>query len=89
MKIIVIGSGYVGLVTGVGFAELGSHVSCIDTNQEKINALKKGICPIHEIGLGELIVKTSKAGRLTFDTDAFETQQDTDLILVITPRKRA
>ena len=91
MKITVIGTGYVGLVTGVGFAELGSQVHCIDTNEEKIARLKQGECPIHEIGLGELIVKTAQAGRLHFHSNAANSQHESDLIFIAvgTPQNEA
>ncbi|HAZ11914.1 MAG: UDP-glucose 6-dehydrogenase [Bdellovibrionales bacterium GWA2_49_15] len=69
MKVSVIGTGYVGLVTGTCFAELGHHVTCIDIDEKKIQILRDGKCPIYEPGLQELIDRNVKARRLAFAND--------------------
>ena len=80
MKIAIVGTGYVGLVTGTCFAEIGVNVVCVDTNAEKIEALKKGNIPIYENGLEEMVVRNVKAGRLHFTTSLEECLNEVEVV---------
>ena len=80
MKIAIVGTGYVGLVTGTCFAEIGVNVVCVDTDSEKIEALKKGIIPIYENGLEEMVIRNAKAGRLQFTTSLEECLNEVDAV---------
>ncbi len=82
MKVCMIGTGYVGLVSGTCFAEIGHDVICVDNDERKIAVLKKGGVPIYEPGLGELIAKNVTAGRLSFTTSIQEGVQKS-LVLFI------
>ncbi|AYA78248.1 UDP-glucose 6-dehydrogenase [Bacillus sp. Y1] len=89
MRIAVIGTGYVGLSTGVCLAEIGHHVTCIDTSEEKINLLRGGISPIYEPGMEELITKNMDDKRLQFTTSHQEGLEKAEVIIVAvgTPQK--
>lgn len=80
MKIAIVGTGYVGLVTGTCFAELGTDVTCIDVNEEKIKALKSGTIPIYEPGLDTLVLRNVAAGRLHFHTDLREVLEGVEVV---------
>jgi len=82
MKIAIIGTGYVGLVTGTCFAETGNDVQCVDINAEKIKALNSGVVPIYEPGLDELIKRNVKEGRLLFTTDIGKAIQSSLFIFI-------
>lgn len=82
MKIAVVGTGYVGLVTGTCLAETGNHVTCVDCDREKIAALHRGEIPIYEPGLAELVLRNVAAGRLRFATDLAEPASDARLVFL-------
>ena len=90
MKIAMVGSGYVGLVSGACFADFGHDVVCIDKDPAKIESLQNGIMPIYEPGLAELVASNVKAGRLTFTTDLAEGIADASAIFIAvgTPSRR-
>ncbi len=85
MKILIIGTGYVGLVTGVSFSEMGHDVSCLDIDENKISKLKKGSSPIYEPGLEEMIQRNLKANRLHFTTSYEETVPYCDICFLALP----
>lgn len=84
MKLTVIGTGYVGLVTGTCFAEMGHHVCCVDVDANKISRLRNGEVPIHEPGLEPLVAENLEAGRLTFETSLPKAIQGVELLFIAT-----
>ena len=89
MKICIIGSGYVGLVSGACFSDLGNTVTCVDINKEIINNLNKGVIPIYEPGLQELVARNLQKNRLFFSTDISSSIINSDVIFICvgTPTK--
>ena len=90
MKLCMIGTGYVGLVSGVCFSDLGNDVICVDKDEKKINKLKQGIIPIYEPGLEELVLKNYRNKRLNFSTDLQNSIKKSDVIFICvgTPNKK-
>ena len=82
MNITIVGTGYVGLVTGTCFAELGSMVTCVDIDKEKIENLKKGIIPIYEPGLKSMVERKMNAGRLQFDTKLEAILNNSEIVFI-------
>ena len=82
MRITMVGTGYVGLVTGTCFSNTGNDVTCLDIDQEKIDKLNAGISPIYEPGLDEMIQRNVRADRLHFTTDKTKAYQDADMIFI-------
>lgn len=82
MKIAVVGTGYVGLVTGTCFAEVGIDITCIDIDKKKIEGLKNGIMPIYEPGLESMVIKNYEKGRLHFSTNLAESIQDCEAVFI-------
>ena len=80
MNFSIIGTGYVGLVTGTCFAEMGIHVTCIDVDKNKIEALQQGRVPIYEPGLEEMVLRNSREGRLNFSTDITSCLDDVEVV---------
>ena len=90
MKIVMLGTGYVGLVSGVCFSDFGFHVTCIDKDKLKIENLKNGIIPIYESGLEELLEKNTLSGRLKFSTEQEKNIKNADVVFIAvgTPERR-
>ena len=82
MNICVIGTGYVGLVTGVVFADLGNDVVCVDKDEAKVNRLRAGDMPIYEPGLEELVLRNVDEGRLVFTTDIDTAVRRSDVVYI-------
>lgn len=80
MNIAIVGTGYVGLVSGTCFSDMGINVTCVDVDQSKIDNLKNGIIPIYEPGLEEMVKKNFHAGRLKFETDLTKVLDDVDVV---------
>lgn len=85
MKITIVGTGYVGLVTGTCFAETGNTVICVDVDETKVANMKSGIIPIYEPGLEALFERNSQQGRLTFSTDLASSVKDAEIIFLALP----
>src|SRR6185295_1298086 len=90
MRVAMIGSGYVGLVSGACFADFGHHVTCVDKDEGKIATLKRGETPIYEPGLTELIATNVEQGRLSFTTDLKPAVSNADAVFIAvgTPSRR-
>ena len=90
MNVVMIGSGYVGLVSGACFAEFGAHVTCVDVDESKISQLNAGKIPIYEPGLDSLVARNVASGRLKFTTDLGKHVADADLVFIAvgTPTRR-
>ena len=90
MNLVMIGSGYVGLVSGACFAEFGANVTCVDKDEHKINALLKGEIPIYEPGLDDLVARNVEAGRLSFSIELEDAVKQADLVFIAvgTPTRR-
>jgi len=82
MKVTIVGSGYVGLVTGACFSEVGIDVVCVDIDQNKIDNLKKGIIPIYEPGLDDMISRNMNKGRLKFTTNIAEAVKESEVVFI-------
>lgn len=80
MKIAIVGTGYVGLVSGTCFSEMGVDVTCVDVDRNKVQNLQKGIIPIYEPGLEELVHRNVVAGRLHFTTDLKDVLDDVEIV---------
>jgi len=82
MKLAVIGSGYVGLVTGAGFSDFGNHVTCVDIDLPRIERLRRGEIPFHEPGLSDLVQRNARQGRLEFTTDTVAAVAGVDVVFL-------
>jgi UDPglucose 6-dehydrogenase len=82
MRLAVIGSGYVGLVTGAGFSDFGNHVTCVDIDVSRVERLRRGEIPFHEPGLAELVQRNARQGRLVFTTDTVEAVRTAEIVFL-------
>ena len=82
VRIVIVGTGYVGLVTGTCFAEMGNHVTCVDIDRGKIEALRKGKIPIYEPGLEAMVLQNADAGFLAFSTDLEGAMRDAEFVFI-------
>ncbi|MEX1276540.1 MAG: 3-hydroxyacyl-CoA dehydrogenase NAD-binding domain-containing protein, partial [Bacteroidota bacterium] len=85
MKLAIVGTGYVGLVQGAVFADSGNDVICMDIDEKKISGLKKGVIPIYEPGLEELVKRNTQEGRLKFTTSLKDAVTQSDIIFLCLP----
>ena len=90
MRIAMIGTGYVGLVSGACFSDFGHHVTCVDKDAAKIEALERGVMPIFEPGLDQLVERNVRGGRLAFTTDLATGMAEADAVFIAvgTPSRR-
>jgi len=90
LRVAVIGAGYVGLVSGACFADFGHHVVCVDTDKDKIASLTRGVMPIFEPGLSELVLANIRAGRLSFDSEIAQAVREAAAVFIAvgTPSRR-
>jgi UDPglucose 6-dehydrogenase len=90
MRVAMIGTGYVGLVSGTCFADFGHHVTCVDKDAAKVAALQRGVMPIHEPGLSDLVAVNTREGRLFFTTDLCEPVRRAEVVMISvgTPSRR-
>jgi UDPglucose 6-dehydrogenase len=90
MRIAMIGAGYVGLVSGACFSDFGHHVSCVDSDEDKVTALNSGKIPIHEPGLADLVASNVGQGRLTFGSDMKSAVGNAEVVFIAvgTPSRR-
>ena len=82
MKLTFVGTGYVGLVTGTCFSELGNHVTCVDIDENKVERLKQGQLPIYEPGLEDLVSRNASEGRLNFTTDLGKALEESTVVFI-------
>lgn len=82
MNVVVIGTGYVGLVTGTCLAEIGHHVTCVDIDERKVESLRQGILPIYEPGLKEFVLRNAEQGRLHFETDLSKALTESAVVFI-------